>query len=455
MGDNFDIDDDDFDDDVEEKPSLKKLWNENPVFKIVVVIVAVVVLYVGYSFAFGSSEEDENFSRVEGNATVTSVPGEEGLSPAQRRAREEKNEQELEAAMQSGNSFIPVPLGEGETSIELNSADNEDDLNKALSAFRTDNDVVRFNSDSGGPNSRVPQPGDPDFAPFEPAPFEPALTPAISQVQPQPPQMQGGDPELSARLAEQMRVIIATRQPKASTHITSMYPTPYSVMRNEQEARTLEGNSGQEVSFDPNDPIADDFSGDQSTQEPMGEILHSPGDIVYAQTLTAVNSDITAPVLVHILSGEFAGGRALGQFTRQETFLVLTFETIIKDGVTYEVEAIALDPDTTLAGVATDVDHHYLQRIIIPAAAEFVSGMAEGFAEQETTTTVVEGGTTVTDEEELDIEQEIALGIAEAGDRVSEILEENENREITVTLAKGTPVGMLFTTTVREQPGEQ
>ena len=54
---------------------------------------------------------------------------------------------------------------------------------------------------------------------------------------------------------------------------------------------------------------------------------------------------------------------------------------------------------------------------------------------------------------ELDTEEEVATAIEEAGEKVSEFVEEEADRtEILVKVAAGTPVGILFLEPVLEEP---
>ena len=190
-----------------------------------------------------------------------------------------------------------------------------------------------------------------------------------------------------------------------------------------------------------------------SVAEEDANVIVPAGTVTYAQLLTELNSDIKGPALAHVLSGPFAGGRALGSFTLQDEYLVITFERVVKDGQSYAIEAIALDQDTTLAGMQSDVDRHYFSRVILPAAAKFVEGMAGAYAETQTSTTS-NGDTIVQDEEELSTEEEIASGVEEAATKVSEILDENADKPVTVVVKKGTTMGILFVEPVTDKDKE-
>ncbi|HRW99848.1 MAG TPA: hypothetical protein P5280_10175, partial [Cyclobacteriaceae bacterium] len=62
-----------------------------------------------------------------------------------------------------------------------------------------------------------------------------------------------------------------------------------------------------------------------------------------------------------------------------------------------------------------------------------------------TVTVVTDGGTVVDSETEPDNTEEVALGLEEAGSKLSEIIDEMaEETKVLVRIAAGTPVGILF-----------
>ena len=174
-------------------------------------------------------------------------------------------------------------------------------------------------------------------------------------------------------------------------------------------------------------------------------ILIPAGTIEYAQTITEANTDAPGPVLVQLASGPLKGAKLIGSFESTENFLILKFSMIVIDGVNYETDAVALDPGTANPGVITEIDRRYFRRVILPAAAEFVEGVASAVAQSESTTVTVEGGTTSSTEEDLDLNQELATGVESLGSEIGDALDEEADRlEPLLRLAAGTPVGILF-----------
>ena len=236
---------------------------------------------------------------------------------------------------------------------------------------------------------------------------------------------------LSDSMAQQMSSILETKE-MMSLNSTKLTDVDFlEVLREAEEEAMLEAEE-----------LSDD---DMLDEEIVGEVLLPAGEILYAQLLTEANTDAPGPVLAQILSGPLKGSRILGSFEEQEELLTLNFETVVYEEESLSVDAVALDPATTLPAMATEVDHRYFKRIILPAAAAFVEGLAGAIGETTTVTVVTDGGTVVDAQEEPDSEQEVALGIEEAGQELGEILDEiADDTEVMIRIAAGTPIGILF-----------
>lgn len=187
-------------------------------------------------------------------------------------------------------------------------------------------------------------------------------------------------------------------------------------------------------------------AGDTGVPEPtVQEILIPAGTIVYAQTLVEANTDAPGPVLARISSGVLNGYRILGTFSSQERFLTLNFNTVVIDGVSYGVNAIAIDPKTTLPAVATEVDRRYLSRFILPAAASFIEGLGSAIAQRESTTVTIDGSVVTSSTRDLNTREELASGL-EAGTRViaRDLEREGSRIQPMIKVHAGTPIGVLF-----------
>ncbi|MFA6279432.1 MAG: hypothetical protein WC612_01385 [Bdellovibrionales bacterium] len=176
----------------------------------------------------------------------------------------------------------------------------------------------------------------------------------------------------------------------------------------------------------------------------------SAGTVNYAQLLTEANSDVPGPILAQILSGPLSGGRAIGKFQVMNNYLVLTFNLVTYKGKEYAIDALALDPDTTLGGMATEVDHRYFIRVLLPAAGAFASAFGKALAETPTETTV-SNGTVISNQTQKGSKEALYAGLGEVGTTVSEFFKnEANNTKTLVRVAVGTPMGLFFLKAVSE-----
>lgn len=427
----FDLDpQDEFESDVPvQGASLKDAWDNNPLMKIGAIVLVIALAIGGYLTFFGA-EKEENKSKVSGlgsSEVKVTLGGDTEVDEAYKTALEAENQRDLERAKAGQGSTIPLPIaGTGSDEVVLPKAP-EQAIEDPLEEWRRTLDTTQIATDSALPS----QADLPPEAPLN----------AIQRPAPPAPQAKM-DPEAAQRLSEQMRVIIAAQAPSGArmltaTAVKSEYLEMQENLRKEASARG--GGSG---------------SAGEGADIAEAEVIVPAGNIAYGQLLNELNSDIRGPVLVHVLSGPFTGGRALGQFTLQDEYLVLTFNAIVKDAVYYEINGIALDENTTLTGQQSDIDRHYFSRIILPAAAEFISGYASAVAETGTSTTTTAGGGVVQDDPEPDATEEVYKGVESAASSVSDVLQENSSRPITVKLHKGTTMGILFMESVTTEHAE-
>ena len=396
--------DDSFDDFEKSEGTLGDLWRDNPAFKIGVIVGAVVLLFIIISFLTGGDDPVEE-SYVNPGSDVTTTPGTQEASPAYVEAVKEINEADVEEAFNTGGSSLPVPI---EPPIGIVSRPDDEEVSEdPLQRWRRLQEE-RLEREIQQRETIVPdQNADADAARME----------AIQM--------------LSDSMAQQMSSILETKE-MMSLNSTKLTDVDFlEVLREAEEEAMLEAEE-----------LSDD---DMLDEEIVGEVLLPAGEILYAQLLTEANTDAPGPVLAQILSGPLKGSRILGSFEEQEELLTLNFETVVYEEESLSVDAVALDPATTLPAMATEVDHRYFKRIILPAAAAFVEGLAGAIGETTTVTVVTDGGTVVDAQEEPDSEQEVALGIEEAGQELGEILDEiADDTEVMIRIAAGTPIGILF-----------
>lgn len=386
--------------------SLGELFSDNPILKIALVGVGVVAVVTAL-FMFGGSSKKADLSDIGSVVNEGEAPG-KVTSETYRNAVDDKNQQSLENALRTGQSAIPIPTASPESGA-VNPQPEEPPV-----ALEDPLDGWRAAAQS--PVQKTPDP-------VLNRPAASGQVPARQALGPDPAAVDA----LSQAMAAQMKAILDKHAINGSQiiQVTSL----------EKETSTSAASSSDSAG---NVDVA-------STQEQEVEILIPAGTIAYAQTLTEANSDAPGPVLARIASGPLAGSRILGSFQQSEEYLTLNFNTVVVNGVSHPVNAVALDPKTTLPAVASEVDHRYWRRFILPAAARFIQGMADAISQREQTSVSVSGDTVTSSKPDLKPKEELAAGLSDGtGEVADELRQMGTDTKILVKVHAGTPVGILF-----------
>lgn len=404
------IDDDAFDDfDDTQKGSLKELWQSNPLLKLGVVAVGIVVVIVAI-FIFGGGDQTQE-SVVKKGANDRQLPGESQLSPDMEQRIEEKNEFDFRIAEATGGSQIPISTNVPQQGLSPEEQERQ---------LQEDDPLAIWRSEALTREEEVPEPQPEVVQPVRPAQMAPPPSP-----QPNPEMVNA----LSLGFGAQMRQILESQTIEGSRHMM--------VTTDLEPYRINTATVGEDV--------ADAQNNGADGAAMMPDILVEAGEVLYAQTLIEANTDAPGPVLARILSGPLKGSRALGGFAETEDYLTITFDRVVYKGRVVDVDAIAIDADTTLPGVATEVNNRYFKRVVLPAAAAFVEGFGSAVAESGSTSVSVEGETVTTENEDLDTRQELLSGVEEATEVIAEFMEEEADRtRPMIKVAAGTPIGIMF-----------
>lgn len=394
-------------DEFAQKTNLGDAIRQSPVLKIGVVVVGL-VLVAGVAYLFGGEAQEEKNSFMSAGSDVTSVPGEEGeASPAYIEAIEQQNQEELELAIKKRESVIPIPVPTSDTRLEI--PEEEEEVEDPLHRWRMLQD------------ERVEREMKRQEIEAEPV--------TVLNAEQQNESIQ----RLSQSMTQQMQKVLGANN-ENQTFTTNTYIS-YNETTAEGGATAGAGGAGAPGGFT------------EMTEE---EIIIAAGKIYYGQTLLEANSDVPNVVLVRIVSGPLKGWKLMGSFSVMDDIemLAITFNIAVNDeGKQLGVNAVMLNPETSLPAMRTDVDHRYLRRILLPAAAAFIEGYAEAIGETETEVIIV-GESAVTTEDEPSDGEEVALGIAEMGADIADIIDDLGDVPVRIKIDAGTPIGIFFTENV-------
>ena len=180
-----------------------------------------------------------------------------------------------------------------------------------------------------------------------------------------------------------------------------------------------------------------------------GPVYQKAGTMLYAVTAYQINSDYIKETVVDIVGlppkHPLYNAKAMGKFELAYDRMVLTFDKICPaNSECVAMKGVALDPGTSAAALASDVDHHYWYRY----GGLFISSLLEGTAEamsesgtrEETTSPT---GTRVTTSG-LEGDKLVLRSFGKVGERFSEAFADNINRPPTAWLDPGEEMAIML-----------
>lgn len=411
-----DLDVENFDDtgfdDYSKKGTIGDLWRNNPMVKIGVILAGFAIV-VGAIVLFGGKVEKPVESLVTAGSEVSQAPGTAEISSTMEQSIEERNIQNVEEAARTGESAMPIPTqpSKGALPLPVDEVSGEDPLERWRKMQEE-----RIRQQEMLAQAKPPQPE-------QQKPVD-TRTPAVNA--------------LSQSMVSQMQAILQN-QALPEPQIKKITPVEFLVEKEEKRLSRLQQQQQAAAAMNP------------KIDEQVENIIVPAGTIEYGQLLLEANTDAPGPVMAQIVSGPLRGSRVIGSFTSTEEYITLNFSTLVMDGIDYPIQAVGIDPDSTLPGVITEIDRRYFRRVILPMAAEFVKGLAEAVSDSGTTSVYISDSNVTQSTEDKNSKQEVASGLEEAGDRLSEILEEEADAtKPMLRVASGTPVGILFVAPVTD-----
>lgn len=394
------------------KQSVMEAWRNNPLFKLVVIMAFVGIALAGALGAFSGSPPIEA-AQITNASRINEAPGGQS-TPFFIEQNKQANEQRVQQALREGHSAIPTPHG---TNIDLSDLTDKDRKDPLLE-FRAETERMKQ-------ELRAEQ-------------KQAAQQIQMMQQQIQRPPEQPEDDSLAKAMQKQMQELMESWKPRSMISVKGFEPPK------EETASSLVQMPASTQAAE----ITPTMSG------PTEKILVPAGSVNYAQLLTEANSDVPGPILLQILSGPLAGGRAIGQFQVMNDYLILTFNLVSLKGKEYSINALALNPDTTLGGLATEVDHRYFSRVLLPAAGAFVQafGSALGSGSSEA---VVSGDSVIVTQAQKGYKEATYAGLGQVGETLSQFFQNEANQiKPLVRVAVGTPMGLFFLQSVKDSPNQ-
>lgn len=215
------------------------------------------------------------------------------------------------------------------------------------------------------------------------------------------------------------------------------------------KAKAQASKAGQQTVGNGNGTGMTQTAGNQGGLQNSATLVRA-GEIIFATTDVAVNTDYSGPVTATIRQGKFAGYRLLGQKRLEQEAVVLRFTKMspVDGGRSLDIDAYAVSLGNQdvhgLTGLEGKVDRHLIERWVLPAAAAFVQTFGMASSVKGSTAVVGEGGSvgTSTDGYTAADRRNIAMGAAM--NPIANDLQRNANRPVTVSLPAQVEIGIMF-----------
>lgn len=392
----------------------------SPGLKFAILIGGVFVVIVGG--IFWTTQQELVKSNVSAPPALDATPGGDiqAENPAYQEAVKRANERRAQLAEEFGVTSMPTPEGVLQPTDERAAVDILDVQEPVVE----DTTVVEAQ-----PESQAPQVSERRILAAPPPPVqtqkaEPAQTGAAAEngnAQEKPPEN-----PFTAKMAGQMA---ATSQSLAAKKMQSG-----SIESVEDPSAEVAAASGEGAGGNGIDPMAPE------------NLLLRPGDILYAETISSVNSDMQAPVLAEVITGPLKGARLTGTFTsdRAAARMVVKFSNMtLEDGRVFTLDGYAVDGKSAEMAVASDVERRYIARYAPILASTFISGYAQSAAQVGSTISGT-GDNSVIVEGEASARQNVLAGVAAAAGAISEDIMEGAPKGPKIILRDGYPIGILI-----------
>lgn len=417
--DDLDLNDGDFNEDFQAGSGTLGGLMKSPIAKIGVVAGGVIAI-LGGVVLFGGGGGEVPTSRLSAPADVSEPPGTQAVSEAYRQALEEKNLQKHDEAIRDGGSAIPEPVAPPVGRVKL-TQDNQEEEDPLARWRRIQEERQKLKAEQ------------------QQKAAEEVMAAVPVQQQPE------ADNEVVTAWAEamsqQMNSILGGREGPSVRHMTVTSVDRVTNVAGKDVLVTEEGD-GLRINKD----------GDIVQDVQVVNVILPAGTIEFGRLITEANTDFPSPILGEIVSGPLRGTRILGRFQTAQRSLVLRFTTAVVDGISYGIDALALEPESARAGIVTEYDSRFFRRVILPGAAAFVQGLGEGIADAGKTDVSVNGQSVTSSEKDLGAREELFNAIKESADEIGDFLEEEADATPPlIRVAPGTPMALLFLTPVTDQ----
>lgn len=390
------------------------------------IVMAILTLGVGFWYATKNTKQQN----IQSNVQVATVPQIDAVPGASNSVRynemvNKSNVEEGKKAIKDDKTFVAIPVNTNtfNTNSPIDELDQQIKAQKALEEKQIAEQVIKepiievVKEDATKPNENIVQNKAPEIQKVQ------------FNYQPQAPKKYGTEQDfmLLSTLANSWKI----KESKSEVDFAGAKNNSASNASNQnvQESQNIVSGNTQ-ISKQPNN---------------NGNVIVKAGTILNAVLETGINSDEPSPVLAKIIVGNMKGTKLIGKMTTSGKKVIVAFTTAVIPGLSssMKINSVAIDPNTSRTGLATDVDNHYFLKYGVLLGATFLGGYSDAVANQNKTVTTSLYGTTETQGPMTTKEiQQQALGSV-GKELANQTKSSIQGLQPTITVDPGTAIGVL------------
>lgn len=171
-----------------------------------------------------------------------------------------------------------------------------------------------------------------------------------------------------------------------------------------------------------------------------------PGDVLYAETVNSVDSDVPSSVIAEVVAGAYKGARLVGGFQTDPgsgRMMVQFAAMTMADGTTIPITGLAVDGRTAENTVRSDIERRYVKRYGPVLAASFISTYAQAISQPEQRVVDMGDGVEIVTEAPTE-RQAIAAGVSAGLSNIASDIVQYAPKGPKVTLRDGWPIAVMI-----------
>lgn len=215
------------------------------------------------------------------------------------------------------------------------------------------------------------------------------------------------------------------------------------------KVRGIETEKSPFVSTEMNEgsnPVTTPISTDTTNQiTPIAKPSIQAGEFLYAESLTAANSDVPAAIRFDLIGHPLGKAWIIANYTRKGKFLDIRANLLVIEGrAAIPIDAVVISMSGSPA-MRNSINNRYIEKYGLPAIARFIQGFGAAAAMPQQSISITGSGATELETSDLSLSQQALAGASAAAETIADDLTETAAQiQPLVKLKANEPVQIFF-----------